>query len=100
MQSFLSDDFGPEEAQIKKAKIYDRQTTANEILDLVKTEGLSFLEACSWWLEERSIPETQFSKYIPEDILDLLQREVIEDSVLKPSLTKQNTKSNLDFMYG
>lgn len=86
--------------QQKSAAAYDKQTTANEISALVKQEGLSYLEAVSWWMEERSIPENQFAKYIPDSIVELLKSEVLEDRLLKPSLTKQNTYSTLDFLYG
>ncbi|AHE63435.1 late promoter transcriptional regulator [Acinetobacter phage ZZ1] len=81
------------------AEAYDKQTTAAEIDDLVAT-GLSVLEAVTWWMEERSIPESQFARYIPEAVIEQLKLEVIEDNILKPSLTKQNTHSTLDFLYG
>lgn len=79
---------------------FDKQTIANEIEHLVKCEGLSYLEASSWWLEERSISENQFSKYIPDAIVEMIKQEVLEDNLLKPSLAKVNTHSTLDFLYG
>lgn len=81
------------------AEAYDKQTTAAEI-DALVDSGLSVLEAVTWWMEERSLPEAQFARYIPEAIIEQLKLEVIEDNILKPSLTKQNTHSTLDFLYG
>lgn len=82
------------------AEAFDKQTTASEIEALVVENQLSYLEAVSWWMEERSLSENQFSRYIPEAIIDKLKAEVLVDEILKPSLTKQNTHSNLDFLYG
>ncbi|AZU98709.1 late promoter transcription accessory protein [Acinetobacter phage vB_AbaM_PhT2] len=86
--------------QQKTAAAYDKQTTSAEITALVNTEGLSYLEAVSWWMEERSIPENQFAKYIPETIIEQLKSEALDDNLLKPSMAKQNKYSTLDFMYG
>lgn len=80
--------------------IGDKQTTAQEIEALVKAEGLSYLEAVTWWMEERSLPENHFAKYIPAQILDKLKLEVIEDRVLKPSMTEDIEQPSLDFLYG
>ena len=77
-----------------------KQTVAAEIEALVQAENLSYLEAVTWWMEERSIPENQFAKYIPEAIIETLKAEVVDDRILKPSLTKENKTSNLDFLYG
>lgn len=84
----------------KSAAAYDKQTTAHEIAELVRTECLTYLEAVTWWMEERSIPENQFAKYIPETIIERLKTEALEDNMLKPSIAKQNTYSTLDFLYG
>lgn len=78
----------------------DIQTAASEIDELVEKDHLSYLEATTQWMEERSIPENMFSKYVPSTIVEKIKIEVVEDGILKPSLTKINTHSNLDFMYG
>lgn len=82
------------------ADAYDKQTTASEIEALVVENQLSYLEAVSWWMEERSLSEAQYNRFIPEAIIDKLKAEVLEDEILKPTLTKQNTQANLDFLYG
>lgn len=79
---------------------YDKQTTGEEIHLLVKNEGLGYLEAVTWWLEERSLPVSQYQKYIPETLIELVMKEATEDNMLKPSLTKQVDHSTLDFLYG
>lgn len=78
----------------------DKQRVASEIEALVLSEGFSYLEAVSQWMEERSIPENQYQKYVPDTVIERLKAEVIEDRVMKPSVTKENVTSNLDFLYG
>jgi hypothetical protein len=51
-------------------------------------------------MEERSIPENQFSKYVPSTIIEKIKIETVEDGLLRPSQTKVNTHSSLEFMYG
>ena len=77
----------------------DKQQAASEIDELVAT-GLTYLEATSHWMEERSIPENMFVKYVPSTIVEKIKIETIEDGLLRPSMTKVNTHSSLEFMYG
>lgn len=76
------------------------QTAAFEIDEFVEKEHLTYLEATSRWMEERSIPENMFSKYVPSTIVEKIKLEVVDDGLLRPSLTKSHSHSNLDFMYG
>lgn len=77
----------------------DIQTTANEINALVDTEHLSYLEATIQWMEERSIPESMFEKYIPTAIVEHIRLEAFEERLLRPSVVKLNENSSLDFMF-
>lgn len=99
MQSLRDNSVGVEAPTKLTSGVYDKQAIAMEIDTLIQDHELSVLEACSWWLEERSIPETQFARYIPEQIIERLKSEAIEDGTLKPTLAKQNTNGNLDFLY-
>lgn len=78
----------------------DIQQTAKDIDTLVETEYLTYLEATTRWMEENSVPENMYSKYVPSTIVEKIKLEVVADGILRPSVTKINTKSNLDFMYG
>lgn len=73
-----------------------RQAVGELIEEYVEKEGLSYLEAVSRWMEENSIPETLYQKHIPGIIIDKLKSEVIQDRVLRPSVTI--TPGTLDFM--
>ncbi len=88
------------EAEKQPTVSLSKQEIAVEIEQLIEEHHLSVLEAVTWWMEERSIPESQFSRFIPEPVIEQLKAEVIEDRVLKPSITKENTHSSLDFLYG
>lgn len=101
-QFLLSDESGLEPEQPTHKAILDavdKQQAASEIDGLVAT-GLTYLEATSRWMEERSIPENMFVKYVPSTIVEKIKIETIEDGLLRPSMTKVNTHSSLEFMYG
>ena len=85
---------------LQTTESYDKQTTGEEILQLVKNESLGYLEAVTWWLEERSLPVGQYARYIPETLIELVMKEATEENMLKPSLTKAVDHSTLDFLYG
>ena len=51
----------------------DVQTAAAEIDEFVKTEHLSYLGATSRWMEENSIPESMFNKYVPNTIIEKIK---------------------------
>ena len=101
-QFFLSDESGLEPEQPTHKAILDaidKQDAAAEIDELTK-HGASYLEATSQWMEERSIPENMFARYVPHVIIEKIKLETVEDGLLRPSVTKINTTSSLDFMYG
>lgn len=101
-QFLLSDESGLEPEQPTHKAILDavdKQQAAAEIDEYV-AQGMTHLEATSQWMEERSIPENQFSKYVPSTIIEKIKIETVEDGLLRPSQTKVNTHSSLEFMYG
>ena len=71
-QFLLSDESGLEPEQPTHKAILDavdKQQAAAEIDEYV-AQGFTYLEATSQWMEERSIPEKQFSKYVPSTIFE------------------------------
>lgn len=79
---------------------YDKQITGEEIHQLMLSEGLGYLHAVTTWMEERSLPMSQYAKYIPEILIEQVKKEATEENMLKPSLTKFVEHSTLDFLYG
>lgn len=77
----------------------DIQSTANEIEELIETDHLTYLEATIRWMEERSIPENMFAKYIPSTVIEKIKMEAMEENLMRPSMVKENTHSSLDFMF-
>lgn len=102
MPFLLSEEiFEPVESPQKlSTDAFDKQVTANEIMSLVEEHQLSILEAVTHWMEERSIPETQYARFIPSTIIEQLKLEALEDKLLRPSLASNNTSNSLDFLYG
>ena len=91
MQSLKSDQ------EVKKT--FDMQQTSIDIQNIVDSQHIGYLEAVIQWMEENSIPENNYNKYISESIVELIREEVIRENRIKPSLVKLNEKSSLDFMF-
>ena len=86
--------------QSSQIESYDKQTTGEEILQLMKSECIGYLQATTQWMEERSLPMNHFYRYIPETIVELISREAAEENMLKPSHAASVCHSTLDFLYG
>lgn len=91
------------ELSIKKekdeiAKLLDRQENGFIIEKMVEEFGMSYLEATTAFLEENSIPETQFAKFIPSGIIEKIQSEAIDKNLLRPSVVRCEKTNTLDFL--
>lgn len=78
--------------------LLDKQSNGFSIEKLVVDEQLSYLEATSRWMEENSIPEGNYSRFVPQLIIDKIKDEAIKENVLRPSMSKYEQTSNLDFL--
>ena len=65
---------------------------------MVEEFGMSYLEATTAFLEENSIPETQFAKFIPSGIIEKIQSEAIDENLLRPSVVRCEKTNTLDFL--
>ncbi|MGG7384165.1 late promoter transcription accessory protein, partial [Escherichia coli] len=54
--------------------------------------------ATTAFLEENSIPETQFAKFIPSGIIEKIQSEAIDENLLRPSVVRCEKTNTLDFL--
>ncbi|ADI96476.1 gp33 late promoter transcription accessory protein [Acinetobacter phage Ac42] len=77
-----------------------KQSIAEQIEESVLIDGLTYLEASTKWLEESGVPENQFLKYLPDQIVEKIKQESIDENMLRPSMNKQFEHATLDFMYG
>ena len=66
--------------------------------DKVEQFGMSYLEATTAFLEENSIPETQFAKFIPTGIVEKITSEAIDENMLRPSVARGEKTNTLDFL--
>lgn len=80
------------------AKLLDRQENGFLIESMVEEFGMSYLEATTAWLEENSIPETQFAKFIPSGIIEKITSEALDENLLRPSVTRGEKTNTLDFL--
>lgn len=78
--------------------LLDKQANGFSIEKLVIDEQLSYLEATSRWMEENSIPEGNYSRFVPQLIVDKIKDEAIKENALRPSMSKTEQTSNLDFL--
>lgn len=76
----------------------NKQENGFEIEKLVKEHNLTYLEATTQWLEENSIPESQFSRYVPGIIIEKISDEALEENLLRPSMSKTQKTNTLDFL--
>lgn len=78
--------------------LLDKQQNAFLIESVVANFGYSYLEATTAFLEENSIPETQFARYIPQGIIDKIKNEALDDKLLRPSMSRTEKTNTLDFL--
>ncbi|ARW57670.1 late transcriptional regulator [Kosakonia phage Kc304] len=76
----------------------DKQQNGFDIEKLVAETGSSYLEVTTAWLEENSIPEGQFARFIPTGIIDKIMSEAIDDHMLRPSMARTQRTNTLDFL--
>jgi hypothetical protein len=78
--------------------LVNKQQNGLDVEALVVEAGCSYLEAACWWLEENSIPEGQFNRYLPAGIIDKIMNEAIDDNMLRPSMARTQKTNTLDFL--
>ncbi|AIX12237.1 late promoter transcriptional regulator [Citrobacter phage Moon] len=93
----LNDESLPKE-KANVDELLDKQQNGFTIEALVNEQGLGYLEATTAWMEENSIPETQFSKYIPSGIIEKIRSEAIDEHLLRPSVSRGEKTNTLDFL--
>ncbi|QQK88190.1 late transcriptional regulator [Providencia phage PSTRCR_127] len=88
-----------QEIDVKLNILLDKQDNGLAIEQLVK-DGASYLEATTHWMEENSIPPTQYNKYIPAAIVDKITQEAIDNNEFRPTLARtfQTSTLDLDFL--
>lgn len=100
MTQFSLNDIKPEEKTQEKIdleKLLDKHENGVEIEKMVTELQLTYLEATTAWLEENSIPETQFNKFIPSGVIEKIMSEAIDDNLLRPSISRTEKTNTLDF---
>ena len=98
-QSLTSDFDGALEAPVEPIDVcLDKQQNAFAIEAIVAKGELGYLEATTLFLEENSIPEGLFAKYIPQGIIDKIKNEAIDDKLLRPSFSRTQKTNTLDFL--
>lgn len=102
MTQFSLSDIRPnEEVNQEKAdlaKLLDKQENGFEIEAMVTEFEMTYLEATTAWLEENSIPETQYTKFIPTGIIEKIMSEAIDENLLRPSISRNEKTNTLDFL--
>lgn len=78
--------------------LVNKQQNGLDIEAFVEAEGCSYLEASTAWLEENSIPEGNFARYLPAGIIDKIMNEAIDDNLLRPSMARTQKTNTLDFL--
>ncbi|AHY25229.1 late promoter transcriptional regulator [Pectobacterium bacteriophage PM2] len=78
--------------------LLDKQQNGFYIESIVAKGELNYLEATTLFLEENSIPESLFSRYIPTGIVDKIRNEAIDDKLLRPSVARTQKTNTLDFL--
>ena len=98
MTQFSLNDLAPAEKSESLNTLVDKQNNGFIIEALVEEHGMSYLEATTAFLEENSIPETQFAKFIPSGIIEKIQSEAIDENLLRPSVVRCEKTNTLDFL--
>lgn len=98
MTLFSLNDESPLKEKANVDELLDKQQNGFTIEALVNEQSLGYLEATTAWMEENSIPETQFSKYIPSGIIEKIRSEAIDEHMLRPSVSRGEKTNTLDFL--
>lgn len=77
---------------------HNKQQIGFLIEAMVQEQGMSYLQATTAWLEENSIPEGQFARFVPSAIVDKIMNEAIDDNMLRPSMARTQKTNTLDFL--
>lgn len=86
------------EMDTSKVDLSDKQSNGMAIEAIVRKEGESYLSATVSWMEENSLSEASFTRYIPNAIIDKIKLEAKENNSLRPSMLKTYTKGDLGFL--
>lgn len=76
----------------------DKQSNGMAIESMVRKDGEGYLAATVAWMEENSIAESSFTRYIPNAIIDKIKLEAKENNFLRPSMLKTSSKGDLGFL--
>lgn len=70
------------------------------IENLVKSDGLTYMQATVQWMDENSIDYSLLNRTVPRAVIDKIRDEALTQNMLRPSLTQQHkaTQSLEDFM--
>ncbi len=79
-------------------QLLDKQANGFTIESMVTELGIGYLEATTQWLEENSIPEGNFNRYIPPAIIEKIMSEALEENMLRPSFSQTHKTNSLDFL--
>lgn len=80
------------------SSLLDKQANGFAIEAIVAEGGLGYLQATSQWLEENSIPEGNFNRFIPSTIIEKIKAEAVNEYMLRPSMSKTQKTNTLDFL--
>lgn len=78
--------------------LFDKQANGFAIEAIVAEGELGYLQATSQWLEENSIPEGNFNRFIPSTIIEKIKAEAVNEYMLRPSMSKTQKTNTLDFL--
>lgn len=84
--------------EVDIAASHNKQQNGFDIEALVALGEHTYLEATTMWLEENSVPEGNFSRYIPQAIIEKIMNEAIDDNLLRPSVARTQKTNTLDFL--
>lgn len=80
------------------SSLLDKQANGFAIEAIVAQGELGYLQATSQWLEENSIPEGNFNRFIPSTIIEKIKAEAVNEYMLRPSMSKTQKTNTLDFL--
>lgn len=80
------------------SSLLDKQANGFAIEAIVAEGELGYLQATSQWLEENSIPEGNFNRFIPSTIIEKIKAEAVNEYMLRPSMSKTQKTNTLDFL--
>ncbi|ASD52116.1 late promoter transcriptional regulator [Pseudomonas phage PspYZU05] len=79
-------------------KLQDKYKNGMAIEGIVKQGELDYLEASTQWMEENSISELDFPKFLPQTIIEKIMDEAITSNRLRPSQCRRKSNT-LDFLF-